>query len=117
MYRLGRGWEAGATFRLVSGNLDTPVIGSNLNVVTGNYTRAVRRDRTSTRNPLFHRLDVRVEKQWKWPAWKLALYLDVQNIYNAESREGTHVRLRVSRSARTSRGLPIIPNLGLRGEI
>ena len=91
------------------------VIGSNLNVVTGNYT-ALFGPTNSTRNPLFHRLDVRIEKQWKWPSWKLALYLDVLNIYNEQPVEGTQCDFEFEKCEDIT-GLPIIPNLGLRGEI
>ena len=87
MYRLGRGWEAGVTFRLVSGNPDTPIIDSSLNAITGEYSPIFGR-LNSIRNPAFNRLDLRVEKQWKFTAWKLALYLDVQNAYNAQNPEG-----------------------------
>src|SRR5262249_49275111 len=78
VYRLGRGWEAGATFRLVSGNPDTPVIGATLNTISGQYS-PIYGLLNSTRNPLFNRLDIRVEKKWTFDRWKLALYLDVQN--------------------------------------
>jgi TonB family protein len=115
VYRLGRGWEAGATFRLVSGNPSTPIVGSSLNTITGVYS-PLYGPLNSDRNPAFNRLDLRVEKEWRWPDWKLALYLDVQNVYNAENQEGIIYDYQY-REKDTIRGLPIIPNLGLRGEI
>jgi hypothetical protein len=115
VYRLGRGWEAGATFRLVSGNPDTPIVGSTLNTGTGQYSPIYGR-LNSDRNAAFNRLDVRVEKQWTFTAWKLALYLDVQNVYNAENAEGVTYDYEF-RNRDTIIGLPIIPNLGLRGEM
>jgi hypothetical protein len=115
VYRLGRGWEAGATFRLYSGNLDTPTIGSNLNAITGQYS-PVFGELNSRRNPTFHRVDVRVEKLWTFDAWRLALYLDLQNAYNSENPEGKICDFEY-RECQTIRGLPIIPNLGLRGEL
>jgi len=115
VYRLGRGWEAGATFRMVSGNPNTPIIGSSLNTITGAYSPLYGR-LNSDRNPAFNRLDLRIEKEWRWPDWKLALYLDVQNVYNAENPEGIVYDYRYDQSEPV-RGLPIIPNLGLRGEI
>lgn len=115
VYRLGRGWETGATFRLVSGNPDTPIVGSTLNTSTGQYSPIYGR-LNSDRNAAFNRLDVRIEKQWTFDAWKLALYLDVQNVYNAENPEGTTYDYEY-RQRETVIGLPIIPNLGLRGEL
>ena len=115
VYRLGRGWEAGMTFRLVSGNPETPVAGSSLNVITGESSPLFGR-LNSGRSAMFNRLDVRIEKQWTFTAWKLALYLDVQNAYNASNAEGRIYDYEYRRSA-VIRGLPIIPNLGLRGEL
>jgi outer membrane receptor protein involved in Fe transport len=113
-YRLGRGWEAGALFRLTSGNPDTPVIGAIYNKDSDLFT-PVYGHINSIRKPLFHRLDVRVEKQWKFSAWKLALYLDIQNVYNSVNSENIVYDFEY-RTSRNIRGLPIIPNLGLRGE-
>jgi len=115
VFKLGSGWEAGVTFRVVSGNLDTPVVGSNQNVITGNFSPVFGRT-NSIRNPMFNQLDVRIEKQWDFEAWKLALYLDVLNAYNRENSEGT-VHDFEYREREQINGLPIIPNLGLRGEI
>jgi hypothetical protein len=115
VYRLGRGWELGALFRLVSGNTDTPVTGSSLNTVTGQYSPLFGRT-NSIRNPAFHRLDLRIEKQWTLDWSKIALYLDVQNVYNAENSEGAVYDYEY-RKKETIIGLPIIPILGVRGEI
>jgi TonB family protein len=114
-YRLGRGWEAGFTYRLVSGNPDTPVIGAVYNVNTGQYSPIFGRT-NSLRTPLYHRLDARVEKLWTFDHWKLALYLDVQNVYNATNAEGLVYDFEYRKSMQIS-GLPIFPNLGIRGEI
>ena len=70
----------------------------------------------SIRTPEFSRLDLRVEKQWTFSAWKLAFYLDLQNVYNASNPEGTIYDYEY-RETTDIRGLPIIPNFGLRGEM
>ncbi|MDH5672185.1 MAG: TonB family protein [Myxococcales bacterium] len=115
VYRLGRGWEAGATFRLVSGNPNTPIIGDVLNTATGQHSPVFGRV-NSARNDAFNRLDLRLEKLWTFDAWKLAFYLDVQNVYNEVNPEG-YVYDYEYRKREPIRGLPILPNLGLRGEI
>jgi TonB family protein len=115
VYRLGRGWEAGATFRVISGNPSTPVVGGLFNGDTGQWSPRYG-VLNSERNPTFHRLDLRLEKQWTFPAWKLAGYLDVQNVYNAENPEGKIYDYEF-RESTTIRGLPIFPNLGFRGEM
>ncbi|MBN1655544.1 MAG: TonB-dependent receptor [Deltaproteobacteria bacterium] len=114
-YRLGRGWEAGLTFRLVSGNPYTPIVGSSYYSNEDRYI-PIWGDQNSKRSRLFHRLDLRVEKLWTFDGWKLAVYLDVQNAYNAANQEGLIYDYRF-RKSQVLTGLPILPVLGVRGEI
>jgi TonB family protein len=114
VYRLGDGWELGGTFRLVSGNPDTPVIGAYYNKDTDLYS-PIFGATNSIRSPYFHRLDVRIEKMWTFSSWKLAVYLDVQNVYNAASVEGIIYDFEY-RTSQNITGIPILPNLGVRGE-
>ena len=69
-----------------------------------------------SRLPLFHQLDVRVDKVWTFPRWHLTAYLDIQNIYNYQAPEGQTYNYNFTQSAYV-RGLPILPILGLRGEL
>lgn len=121
VYQLPKGWEIGATFRLVTGNPYTPFEGSQtiLNDATAiAFPGAI----NSRRNRLFHRLDFRVEKQWQWARggglspFKLALYLDVQNVYNSMNPEGFADNFDYTDRVEIP-GLPIIPSLGIRGEL
>jgi TonB family protein len=114
-YRVGWGFELGGTFRYVSGNPMTPIVGS---VYDANYDlyRPVYGQVNSARNPAFHQLDVRIEKLWKRGWGSIALYLDVQNAYNRKNPEGRRYNYDYSQSKSVS-GLPIIPSLGLRGEL
>ena len=70
----------------------------------------------SERNPVFHRLDVRVQKMWFFQRWNLALFLDIQNVYNQQNEEGLLYNYDFSESTPLN-GLPIIPSIGLRGGI
>ena len=114
-YRLGRGWELGGTFRLVTGNPLTPITGAIYNANADLY-QALYGPTNSGRNPYFHRLDVRIEKLWRFQHWSFALYLDVQNVYNYRSPEGIAYSYDYSTS-QVIGGLPIIPSLGVRGEL
>lgn len=111
--RPGRGWEVGARFRLVSGNPVTPIRGGSFMADTGEYLPMLGK-RWSGRGPLFHQLDFRVEKTWTFERWLLSVYLDIQNIYNAENIEFTIWDYRYRKSYGV-RGLPILPTLGLKG--
>jgi len=107
-------WELGSTVRFVSGNPYTPIVQSVFDPV--NQTRyPVSGALNSARNPFFNRVDIRVEKQWWFDSWKLALFLDVQNALNRQNQEALLYSYDYTQTSRVN-GLPIIPSLGLRGE-
>ncbi len=114
-YNLGRGWDLGATFRFVSGNPYTPINSSSYDARNDVY-QPIYGAVNSQRNPAFHRVDVRIEKKWRFSDWRLAMYLDVQNAYNRMNQEGVNYNYDYSQTSRIS-GLPIIPVIGVRGEI
>jgi hypothetical protein len=119
-YRLGRGWEFGFRFRLVSGNLDTPVVGPpSLPALyaadAGSYA-PLQGAEFSRRLPLFHQLDLRIDKRWQLKRARLSAYLDVQNVYSNASVEGPAYNFDYSKSGYQT-GIPIIPSLGFRLEI
>jgi TonB family protein len=114
-YKLGRGWELGGRFRYVTGNPYTPAVAGILDADAGAYAPA-NGARGSARSPAFHRLDVRVEKTWAFEDWKLSAYLDMQNAYNRQNPEGRTNNFNYTRSDVLA-GLPILPVLGLRGEL
>ncbi|MBK8171541.1 MAG: TonB-dependent receptor [Sandaracinaceae bacterium] len=115
VYKLGRGWELGGTFRLVSGNPLTPVIGSVYDV-TSNVYQPLYGMVNSDRVGLFHRFDVRLEKMWTFTNWRLAFYSNVQHVYNRMNPEGTLYNYDF-RESQVVGGLPIIPSIGVRGEL
>jgi TonB family protein len=115
VYRLGRGWEVGATVRYTSGTPYTPVVASTYDAANDVYLPRLGRA-MSERNPAFTRIDTRVQKTWTFTKWSLAVYLDVQNVLNAENREGFTYSYDY-RQREGVRGLPILPILGIRGEL
>lgn len=115
VYKLPRNWELGATLRLVSGNPRTPIDGS-VRLENFDVWIPVNGATNSERNPLFNRLDIRVEKQWTFASWKLAAFLDIQNVYNQQNQESLIFNYDFAESTPIS-GLPIIPAIGIRGEI
>lgn len=113
-FQLGRGWEIGARFRLVSGQPNTPVAGAVYNGDTGTYQQ-VPGAPLSRRNDPFHQLDVRVDKTWRWRRGSVNLYLEVLNVYNNSNPEGVQYNYNFTQSQVVT-GIPIFPNLGLRVE-
>ncbi|MBO6940073.1 MAG: TonB-dependent receptor [Deltaproteobacteria bacterium] len=114
-YRLPKNWEVGAAIRIISGNPYTPIVTGIYNEDRDTYL-PVYGANNSVRNPLYHRLDLRVEKKWKFSSWMLALFLDIRNVYNQQNQEGLIYSNDYRQSTRLT-GLPIIPALGIRGEL
>src|SRR5690606_34009393 len=90
-YRLGRGWELGARFRVVSGPLVSPVanpdtLPSIFSGDAGSYV-PLQGEPYSERLPLFHQLDMRVDKLWQLRTLRFATYVDIQNVYNNAAKE------------------------------
>ena len=113
-YKFGAGWEAGLRFRLVSGNVTTPVVGSTFDGDWGQY-RQLEGAENSARQPLFNQLDLRGEKTWFNRGWQISAFVDVQNVYNAENPEFTAYDYRFRTSAPV-RGLPVFPSFGVKGK-
>jgi len=108
------GWELGARFRLASGRPDTPVFGGRFDSDGGFYDQIFGEQRSVSR-PLFHQLDLRLEKTWFFKLWRLAVYLDVQNVYNRRNAEFINYSYDFGQTQFIP-SLPIIPSLGVRLE-
>ncbi len=111
---LGRGWEAGVRFRLVSGNPETPIIGAIYEGDSDIYF-PLYGESNSTRLPMFHQMDIRLDKKWEWKYMKLAVYIDVQNIYNQQNVEGYDYNYDFQQR-QYFYGLPVIPSFGFKLE-
>ncbi len=114
-YQLGNGWQVGGRFRYVTGSPYTPYTGGVGDYDAGAYA-AIPGALYSARDGAFHRLDLRVDKTWKFPGWQLGAYLDIQNVYNRRNPEGQQYNYNYSKSQAVA-GLPILPIVGLRGEL
>jgi hypothetical protein len=114
-YRVGYGFELGSTIRYISGNPYTPVVNRIYDADYDMY-RPVYGTTNSARNPAFTQLDVRIERLWKRSWGSVAAYIDVQNATNRRNPEGRYYNYDYTRD-RTVPGLPIIPSLGVRGEL
>ena len=112
-YKLGGGWQLGARYRIITGNPNTPVIGSRYLAGYDAYL-PIYGPANSVRVPPFHQLDVRLDKTWTFDSWLLDAYLDVLNTYNHRAIEGLVYSYDYSGMS-YFRGLPIIPTLGLKG--
>jgi TonB family protein len=83
---------------------------------SGAYTQIPFGTTASERLPMFHQLDLRLDKRWQFKSWQLSAYIDVQNVYNNANTEGLQYNFNYTARQNIS-GLPILPSLGLRGEM
>ena len=113
---LGRGWSVGGRWRYVTGSPSTFYAGGHVDLDAGAYAPVQDGEPFSRRLPAFHQLDLRIDKTWTFQAWRLTAYLDVRNAYNRQNPEGFTYRYDYAESE-TIPGLPILPVLGLRGEM
>ena len=112
---LPRGFRLGLRFRLVSGNPQTPVVAveNSAQLYQGGWGyRPLYGVRGTTYAPLFHQLDLRVDKQWVRKRSTVTAYLDVQNVYDHRYPEVWVYSLDWSQRSALI-GLPIFPSLGL----
>jgi hypothetical protein len=115
-YRIGRGWELGMRYRLSSGYMYTPNGYGFYDENVGTYVPLSAYPPNGSRLPLFHSLDLRVDKTWAMKGGaKISAYLDVLNAYNSGNVAGITYDYNFTHSAPTN-DLPIIPSLGLRIE-
>ena len=115
-FRLGRGWEIGGRFRYVTGSMFTPNQGGVSDFDAGAYAPVPTYPPFSGRLPAFHQADIRIDKVWKFSSWQLSAYLDVQNVYLRRNPEGVTYNYNYSQRDVIS-GIPILPILGLRGQL
>jgi len=111
---LGRGFQLGARFRYVTGMPYTPCVGADFDAAAGAYacrSGAIH----SARLDSFQQLDVRIDKTWRVGEGRVTAYLDLMNAYNRKNPEGLSYNYNFTRSS-VSSGVPVLPNLGLRGE-
>ncbi|MCY1072141.1 TonB-dependent receptor [Nannocystis sp. RBIL2] len=110
-YKLPRRWSIAARFRLVTGLPFTPFVGGLDHMGDGAYPIAG--PVNSARMPVFHQLDLRLDRTWILHRCVVGAYLDVQNVYNRANAEGVMYSADYA-STRAVVGVPILPVLGVK---
>jgi hypothetical protein len=113
-YEFGGYWKVSSRYRYVTGNPETPIIGSVFDADNETYF-PVRGPIYSTRSSPFSQLDLRIDKKLISDQEIWTFYLDIQNVLNTKNSEGVQYSYDYS-SKQDVQGLPIIPAIGVRGE-
>jgi TonB family protein len=115
-WRIDDRWRIGARFRFVSGDPYTPDASGALDAASATYLPTPQLRPNGARLPSFHELDLRVDRTWKVGAARLTAYVDVENVYSYQAPIGISYSFDYAHSE-FARGLPILPSVGLRGEL
>lgn len=114
-YELPRHWTLGMRFRLSTGYPYTPVNGSVYDADLDRYVAVPGDAINSKRLPVFHQLDLRVDKEWIFDRWKFGLYLEIQNVYYQKNAEALLYNYDFSKVGFVGAST-ILPVIGLKGE-
>lgn len=112
--QLPLGFSVGARFRLLTGLPRTPVTGRFYDALTGDYQPLFGATNTA-RLPTITSADIRVDKRFRVGRAELVVFLDVLNVLNRPIAEEILWDPTYTRQGYIS-GLPILADLGLRGE-
>ncbi len=75
-------WQLGARFQYASGSPYTPVVG----IASRNGVFVVvDGERNAARYPSYHKLDVRLDRTFRFASWTLTAYIDLWNLYNRQN--------------------------------
>ncbi len=109
--RLGSEWSLGARFQLSSGNPYYPIIDSRYDADRDLHIPIYAAE--SSRIQVYHRLDLRLDKTWRFEDWMFELFFDIQNVYNAQNPE-TPMYSYDYRIKKDGISLPFLPSFGFR---
>ncbi len=115
-YQFLKTWRIGGRFQFTSGEPYTDINGSIMNADNGTFLPIYdKQNKSSERFEPYHRLDIRLDKDWVFNTWKLTTYLDVQSVYYRSNTIGVNYNYDYSERV-DFKNLPILPSIGLRAE-
>lgn len=115
-YQINPIWQVGIKWRYQSGQLVTPIIGSedaNDPENPGLYD-PIYGGINSERLPDYHRLDIRADRSFEYDDWKMDLYFEVINLYGQENVIGYQYENADYSKRENQTDLPTIPAVGIK---
>jgi hypothetical protein len=114
-YEFPHGVQVGVRFRYVTGNPTTPVASWWWDA-NGDTYQPIYGPTNSGRLDAFNQLDLRIDKFFTYRLYKWAVFVDIQNVYNAKNPETIQYAPRPEDGSRPIAGIPFFPSLGARGD-
>ena len=81
-YKLSGNWRIGVKFQYSTGIPYTPIVST---VLKNQNWYAVEGEKNSSRYPDYHKLDIRIDRNFQFNNWSLTAYIDIWNAYNREN--------------------------------
>ncbi len=104
-WRINPDWELSGKFRLATG-VPTTNFTSQGKIDYANYNEG-------ERLPVYHSMDVRVDRRWTFAGLALITYIDIQNVYNRKNISGIDWNFRENRQEFNESALGILPSIGI----
>ncbi len=101
-------WELSGKFRVAGGLPTTPFITAGPDAGRQDFSRW----NAGERLPLFHSLDLRIDRRWSLQRVQLIGYLDIQNVYDRENVSGLQWDQRAQLVERNT-SIGLLPSIGL----
>lgn len=109
-YRFDENWEISSKFRLATGAPTTPFIEDPQSPQYGR--RDFQQFNLGDRLPLFHALDLRIDRRWTFEGFQLITYLDIQNLYARKNISNVNFNQRTGK-AEYNTSIGILPSIGV----
>jgi hypothetical protein len=106
-WRINRSWEVSGKFRIATGLPTTPFVSSGADAGRLDFTRY-----NDERLPLFHALDVRVDRRWSFRGFQLEVYVDIQNVYGRKNVSAYQWDPRTG-APEANESLGVLPTIGV----
>lgn len=114
-WKINERWRVGARFQLATGTPVSNITGSIFDTDQRSFEPFT--SPGIDRTPLSNQLDVRVDYSFRWWRLKMNAFLDVMNAYNAQNGD-LGWAYRYDYAVRVpGGGIPILPTIGIRGEL
>lgn len=118
-HRINDLWQIGGRWRVQSGGLYTPIVDLDRSETQPGVFKPVYGELNSERLPIYHRLDLHIERSRRYPWGELSFYSDILNLYGQENIQGYRfapdATERVDPPAGYAPHIPVAKEVGITG--